>query len=127
MINSDNYYKSIIELADYMNLNGQMPNIHNKSFKDAVIASFLKEKEYSQRSKTYGYLQFICFVDLFREKGEIFDLISDYINKDEEDEERQKIAIKIADSIVKSASLYYWEDIETDTHTLYSRKFYGNY
>jgi hypothetical protein len=114
----DNYSAAIEKMYEQTELSNEMPGIYSDSFKDAVIASLLKEKEYCKKSRSFGYIQFSCLVDLFRERGEIFDMVATYI-KSEEDHE---MAIKIANSLVKSASLYYREDIEIDVENLYRRK-----
>jgi len=124
MINSHNYEKAIKEMVCQTELDGNVPNMYSDSYKDVVIAALMKEKEYCITSRAYGYLQFNCLVDLFRENGEIFDMISNYMNC-EWVELKPKIAIKIADSLVKSAYLYYREDIEDDVNTLHRRGFCG--
>ena len=121
MINSPNYEKAIKEMVCQTELDGNIPNMYSDSYKDAVIASLMKEKEYCITSRTYGYIQFSCLVDLFRKNGEIFDMISEYMNC-ECSFKRSHVAIKITNSIVKSASLYYREDIESDVEKMYQRR-----
>jgi hypothetical protein len=125
MTNSDNYSYAINNLLELTFLNGELPNIYSDSYKDAVIALLLKEKEDCIKNKYYGYLSFSCLMDAFRGNGEIFSMISEYMRHEEEDERKNKIAIKIADSIVDSASLYYRDDIEHHIFKLYKRANYG--
>jgi len=120
MINLYNYEKSIKEMLCQTEIDGNIPNIYSDSYKDAVIASLMKEKEYCITSRMYGYLQFNCLVDIFREHGEIFDMLSEYMNC-ECILKRARVAIKIADALVESVLLYYRDDIEYDVNKLHRR------
>lgn len=121
----ESYAGLINQMASDMDLNGELPSMYCDEFKSAVAALLLQEK--TDNKKSYGYIQFSCLVDNFRENGEIFDLVAKYIKYDEEDESKANIAIKIADEIMKSALLFYRDDIERETEELYRRKYQQEY
>jgi len=123
-MSSSNNYSDLIELlVDEMEIIGEMPSIYSDNYRNIIINMLLNEKESCIKSSDYMHL--LCLVDLFRGNGEIFDLITTYMGLEEEDENKNEIAIKISNSIVRNALVYYRQSIEHDAESLYRRKYYA--
>lgn len=117
----ETYSKLINQMASDMDLNGELPSMYCDDFKNAVAALLRKLKDKS--NDFLGYNRFDALVDNSRKDGHLLELVAKYIKYDEEDENKAEIAIKIADSIMKSALLYYRKDIEHEVEVLYRRKY----
>lgn len=116
------YSQLVSQMANDMDIIGELPSMYCDEFKQAVCHKLLEEKK---NLKSTGHLAFNALTESSKKDGKLIDLIIQYANYDEEDESKSSIAIKIAETIMKSSLLYYRSDIEDDVELKYSRE-YGN-
>jgi len=130
-MNAIDYDREFSQLLDQMArdmaLSNELPNMYGDNFRKAVANRLRREKK--QSAYTYGYSQFNCLLDKSRRTNDLLELVAKYLqyNEEEEDEKKNSLALKIADTLTDNALIFHREEIEDIVKDKFEKSYVPDY